>query len=197
MNWKIVGSSISGGGLLATLVALSFLVGDSHVAISLNLAVLVFGLSAGWVCGIFVSPYSEAEESRFSALSKAVAALGAGYLVGKLDRLIEMLFDPGLVLESVHGFRLLAGLSGFAVAVVITFVYRQYARVQGQIVFRTDDPDCVRRSPWMGRHRVTVGRRGSRGRLVPTQRFELRTSPFQGSAHPKMSAGVQLAFTRS
>lgn len=127
MNWKIAGSSISGFVLFAALCVLSFFVGETKITIALNLAVLVFGASGGWIVGIVVSPYSTEEQSRFTALSKAVAAFGSGYLVGKIDELIEKLLDPSLALESVHGFRLLAGLSAFALAMVITFVYRQYA----------------------------------------------------------------------
>lgn len=111
MNWKIVGISISGLVLLGALVTLSFFVGETKIAIALNLAVLVFGASGGWIVGIVVSPYSSKEQSRFTALSKAVAVFGSGYLVGKIDKLVEKLLDPSLVLESAHGFRLLAGHS--------------------------------------------------------------------------------------
>jgi hypothetical protein len=129
MNWKIIGSSVSAFVLFGTLCVLSFYVGEPKIPIALNLAVLVFGASGGWIVGIVVSPYSKQEQGRFTAWSKAIAAFGSGYLVGKIDELVRELLNPTFALESVHGFRLLAGLSSFALAMVITFVYRQYAGV--------------------------------------------------------------------
>lgn len=129
MNWKIIGSSLAALALFTGLATLSFFVGDTSVATAINLTVIVFGASAGWVIGIVVSPYSSTEQARFTALSKAVAAFGSGYLVGKVDNLIEKLLDPALALETVHGFRILAGLSAFLLSMLVTFVYRQYARV--------------------------------------------------------------------
>ncbi|WP_150747532.1 hypothetical protein [Pseudomonas fluorescens] len=127
MNKKIIGSTISGIVLLLALFIISFCVGDTKYATALNLTVLVFGAANGWLIGIVISPYSDTEQARFTSLSKAVVAFGSGYLVGKIDMLIEKLLDPTLVLESVHGFRLLAGLSVFALVMILTFVYRQYA----------------------------------------------------------------------
>ncbi len=129
MNWKIVGSSASALILFVALCILAFIVGDTKLSVALNFAVLVFGASLGWIVGIVVSPYSRTEQQQFTALSKALAAFASGYLVGKLDKLLEKLLDPSFALESVNGFRLLAFVSGFAIAMVLTFVYRQYARV--------------------------------------------------------------------
>jgi uncharacterized YccA/Bax inhibitor family protein len=141
MNWKIIGSSVFGLVLLVALVVLSYFVGETRVPIALNLTVLIFGATGGWIVGIVVSPYSTEEQSRFTALSKAVAVFGSGYLIGKVDKLVEKLLDPSLVLESVHGFRLLAGLSAFALVMVITFVYRQYATMAPGSGGRDDDDD--------------------------------------------------------
>lgn len=129
MNWKIVGSTVSATVLLAVLCALAFMTGGPKPTVEMNFAVLTLGASLGWIIGIIVSPYSTQEQTKFTALSKAVAAFASGYLVGKVDKLVEKLFDPAFALESVHGFRLLAFVSAFAIVMVLTFVYRRYARV--------------------------------------------------------------------
>jgi predicted permease len=141
MNWKILGSSISAAILLGALFLLSFQIGDSKAATAMNIVVIVFGVSGGWLLGIVVSPYSKKEQSRFTALSKAVAVFGSGYAVGKIDKLIEKLLDPTLVLESVHGFRLLSAASALLLALIVTFVYRQYARGKPGGHGRDDDDD--------------------------------------------------------
>ena len=141
MNWKLIGSSISGILLLAALVVLCFYVGDTSIATAVNLAVIIFGVSIGWIIGIVVSPYSVKEQARFTALSKAVAVFASGYLAAKIDKLVEKLLDPSFALESVHGFRLLARLSAFTLATVITFVYRQYAWSDDDEEGEVDDGD--------------------------------------------------------
>ena len=94
MNWKIYGSSGSALVLLSTLCTLSFYVGETALSRVINLAVLVFGLSLGWIVGIVASPYSRREQEHFTALSQAVAVFASGYLVGKLDRLVESCLTP-------------------------------------------------------------------------------------------------------
>jgi hypothetical protein len=127
MNWKIIGSSLFALALLVSLGMLACLIGETRVAKVLNLTVLIFGAAAGWVVGIFIAPYTAEEQSKFTMLSKSVAVFGSGYLVGKIDKILERLFDPLLIFESVNSFRLLAGLSAFVIVAAITFVYRQYA----------------------------------------------------------------------
>jgi len=128
MNWKIVGSSLAALILLAVLCVVAVFVGGSKLTVALNFAVLTFGVSLGWIFGIVVSPYTAGEQRQFTALSKAVAVFASGYAVGKLDSLIGKLVDPAFALETVHGFRLLAFVSAFAISMLFTFVYRQYAR---------------------------------------------------------------------
>jgi hypothetical protein len=113
--------------LLAALFILSFYVGDTATDFALNHTALVFGASTGWVTGIIVTPYTEKEKGQFTSLAKTVAAFSSGYLVGKIDPIMVALLEPEYVLDTVHGFRLIAGLSAFTLATTITFVYRQYA----------------------------------------------------------------------
>ena len=75
-NWKIIGSSLSALVLFAAFCVLSFYVGETNLSIALNLAVLVFGASLGWVVGIVVSPYSRKVSAqmrlRFDDISMAI-----------------------------------------------------------------------------------------------------------------------------
>ena len=68
------------------------------------------------------------EAKAFPRYAAAVSAFASGYLVSKLDRVLEQLLKPEFLFSPVAGFRLLAGLSGFATAAIITYVYRTYAR---------------------------------------------------------------------
>jgi hypothetical protein len=135
MNWKIKCSTIAGLLISATIIILSFYVSEdkngnfAKIVLVLNLAILALGFSVGWVIGIMISPYDNKETARFSALSKAVGVFASGYLVGKIDKLVEKILNPDFILDSVHGFRAISFITAVIVAMLITFVYRWYARV--------------------------------------------------------------------
>jgi len=130
LNWKIISSTTAGVVIGGTMVVLSFCIGDNQTAVVLNLAILCLGFSVGWVIGILISPYDTEESKRFSIYSKAVGVFASGYLVGKIDKLIEHVFDPTFVLDSVRGFRIIAFLSAVIVAMLVTFIYRWYVTIE-------------------------------------------------------------------
>ena len=128
MNYKIIGSTASCSVLGLALVILCFRVGQSAEVHAMNIAVLVFGASSGWLAGILLSPYDPKEASNFPRYAAAVSAFASGYLVSKVDRVLEEVLKPEFLFSPVPGFRLLAGLSGFAITLIVTYVYRAYGR---------------------------------------------------------------------
>jgi hypothetical protein len=127
MNYKIIGSTVAAIGLGATLVALAFVVGDGSETHAVNLAVLVMGLSSGWLVGVLVSPYDRKEAGTFPKYAGMVSVFASGYLISKIDRVLEAVLDPHALLAPVAGFRVIAAVSAFAIALLITYVYREYA----------------------------------------------------------------------
>lgn len=127
MNYKIIASTVSAAALGMGLVTLCFRVGQGSEVRALNIAVVVFGASTGWLAGILLSPYDPRESRAFPRYAAAASAFASGYLVSKLDRVLEELLKPEFLFSPVPAFRLLAGLSGFATAAIITYVYRTYA----------------------------------------------------------------------
>jgi hypothetical protein len=86
------------------------------------------GLAAGWGTGILLAPY-QSEQSRFKEYAKVISVFITGYLVGKMDRLFQLWFDPEygpLALRSIFAFRVMAGITGFLLAAVSTYVARKY-----------------------------------------------------------------------
>ena len=126
MNYKLTGSAISAAILGGTVVYLSLVVGEDTKASSLNLLIVVLGLSIGWLFGILLSPYSETEEKKFTGYAKAFGVFASGYLIGKVDKVLEELLKPDFILDSVHGFRVMAFAAAFVVGLVITFIFRRY-----------------------------------------------------------------------
>lgn len=86
------------------------------------------GLAAGWGTGILLAPY-QSEQLRFKEYAKVLSAFLSGYLVSKLDRLFELWFNTEygpLALRPNFAFRMMAGITGFLLAAVSTYVARKY-----------------------------------------------------------------------
>lgn len=126
MNYKLWWAVASCGALASAIVVTSFFVGGP-AAIALNLASVVVGFSAGWLLGIAMSPYTAKERDRFSQYAGIFGVFVSGYLVGKADKAVEMVFDPAFLVDPVHDFRLLAFVTALILGVIITFVFREYA----------------------------------------------------------------------
>lgn len=128
MNYKIVGSTAVATAILGVIVALCFIVGDGAEVRALHFAVLGASTSLGWLTGVLVSPYDPREAREFPKHLTSISAFVSGYLVSKIDRVLEHMLSPELLLSTVAGFRALAGVCGFTVAVLVTYIYRAYAR---------------------------------------------------------------------
>ena len=78
------------------------------------------GLAAGWGTGILLAPY-ESEQRRFHDYLKFASVFVSGYLVGKLDRVFELWFDPTygpLLLRSNFAVRIMVGLTSYLLAAI-------------------------------------------------------------------------------
>jgi len=126
MNYKMWGSCVSAGLLGSTIIVLSFFIGAPS-ATPLNLAVIAVGAATGWLFGFVMSPYSKKEQVRFTAYASLFGVFASGYLAGKADKVLEKLFDPDFLLDSVHGFRTLAFVTALILGLVVTFAFREYA----------------------------------------------------------------------
>ena len=129
MNWKIFGGSTSATVLGGLLVFLAFQITSDPLDSYVTLAILILASCIGWLMGILLSPYDSREKSEFSEYSKAFAAFVSGYAVSKIDKVIESILTPAFVLQPVSGFRVIGFLSMFILGLLVTFIYRKYARV--------------------------------------------------------------------
>ena len=92
----------------------------------LNLAIVLASVCVGWLLGTFVSPETGSEQSRFMTYGKAVSAFISGYLVSKLDKVVEMILSPQTLAVPVASFRLAASVAAIISAVLVTYILRAY-----------------------------------------------------------------------
>ncbi|HEX7928445.1 MAG TPA: hypothetical protein VF678_12700 [bacterium] len=130
MNYKIWGAVFSSAALGTSLCILALIIGDTVVEKALNFTVLASTASAGWLIGVFLSPYGKTEATKFPVYAGAVSTFASGYLVSKVDRLLEKWLQPEALaaITPLIGFRVLGGLTALFVAIVITYAMRSYAK---------------------------------------------------------------------
>jgi fructose-specific phosphotransferase system IIC component len=70
----------------------------------------------------------------FGEYGKAVSAFISGYLVSKLDKLVEMILSPTTLQVPVASFRLVGSTSCFVTAMLITYVIGAYVFASSESV---------------------------------------------------------------
>jgi hypothetical protein len=128
LNYKLVVSGVFALLMGGTVIYLAVHFSTEPIESSLNILIVILGLALGWLLGILLSPYDNAEDKKFTMYAKAFGVFASGYLVGKVDKFIEELFNPAFILDSVHGFRVMAFMAALIISMVITFIFRLYDR---------------------------------------------------------------------
>ena len=85
------------------------------------------GVALGNILGFFVSPYNQGEKTAFSEYAKVIATFVTGFLLSKLDKLLEAVADPKILHDHpVYGARALIFAITVATATVSTYVFRMH-----------------------------------------------------------------------
>jgi hypothetical protein len=92
----------------------------------LNLAVILASICSGWLLGTFISPESGREQKSFMTYGKAVSAFVSGYLVSKLDKVIDRILLPETLAMPVAAFRLAGAIAAVISALLVTYIVRAY-----------------------------------------------------------------------
>ncbi len=116
--------------------------------VSLNLAILAASIVLGWLAGTLMTPGSAREETQFGAAGRAISTFASGYLLAKVDNLVNALLAPKLLLESssvLPAFRITMALTAFAGMFLHIYVLRVY------VLRWTSNPDDAKPSGDRGR----------------------------------------------
>jgi hypothetical protein len=116
------------GYALGALAALALLWASFEFASAdsrLNVVLLISGGLIGWVVGMLMTPWA-GEKDQFSVYGTALATFVGGYLVAKLDKVFELSFRERGDVDAGFIGRLLLFVSGLALGLLFTFVWRSY-----------------------------------------------------------------------
>ena len=128
LNYKIIGSTLAASLLSVVIIVCSFYIGAGANEKALNLTILVSGYALGWVIGILATPYGPSEEDRFSGYKQAISAFVGGYIISKIDNTLVNALSWENLHNTLAAFRLFSFVGAFTISLIITFVYRRYAR---------------------------------------------------------------------
>ncbi len=79
----------------------------------------MFGAILGWGVGFLVSPSSKTEKEQFSGLTKTISAFLSGYILSKLDRVIENLLESDKIFLELFLIKIALFLTAFFITVII------------------------------------------------------------------------------
>jgi hypothetical protein len=125
--WKAVFGLMSAPILWAVLGVTVWEMLPSWKEFAFTFVVGISGVALGWLAGLLASPYSKAEESRFTAVSKAIGVFFSGYAVAKLEPIVGWLTSPDrLAANHLLVARILVFVATFSTAILQMYVYRIY-----------------------------------------------------------------------
>lgn len=124
MNWKLWNSILAACLFATALIGLVVWESWADTAkMPASLALLLFGVVAGWIFGVLISPYTSKETEQFSEYTKLVSTAIGGYIAGKSDTIFSKIAD----FDTLAMVRSASAISAFLLSVVIVFYFRRYA----------------------------------------------------------------------
>ena len=114
----------------AAIVALFYIsdaVTANTISRSANNLIIIFGLVLGWGTGMYLSPYSEEEASKFVTAGQAISVFISGYALAKVDRLVESsLFTQSNAANYENWVKVGMFVTAFLIMSVMVFAAREY-----------------------------------------------------------------------
>ncbi|HXE21618.1 MAG TPA: hypothetical protein VN617_04705 [Rhodoferax sp.] len=96
-------------------------------AVPINALVSLLGALCGWVVGTGLAPYTAAEGRRFREISVTASAFLSGYIVSKLERLLDAALLQQPAQHAVAWERAGLFLAAFLATVITVFINRFYS----------------------------------------------------------------------
>lgn len=128
-HWSWIIATFIAIPLMICIFVFGWDISDNIAERYLTIVIFIASGSIGWFVGMILSPDSLSEEKRFSTFSKNISLFISGYMVSKIDRLVDALFQPDIIFSSnrLAGYRFVGALSMLILAALLTYLLRVYA----------------------------------------------------------------------
>jgi hypothetical protein len=110
-------------------IALCFQIAPTPDDRYLNLAIFGASVIIGWLLGTLISAGTSREEAQFGKAAKAISAFASGYVLAKIDNVVNALLAPKALLESANllpAFRLIMSVAVITGAALWIYIVRAY-----------------------------------------------------------------------
>jgi hypothetical protein len=128
-NYKLLFTAITSFVFGLLLIWLGYRIGEADNVYPVTYIICLAGCIAGWIVGILTTPYDKTDEDKLGRFTKLIGTFLSGYVLGKIDRIIEVFINPQAILNfnPIIGLRMLLFVCFFGLVWIVVFVFRQYA----------------------------------------------------------------------
>ena len=106
-GYKLFATELSGVVVGVALIILAYLVGQDRSVYPTTYIICISGYILGWIVALISTPMNTNDESKIGRFTKMVGTFLSGYLLSKLDKIFERLFDPAEIFTTLAGVRIL------------------------------------------------------------------------------------------
>jgi uncharacterized membrane protein YeaQ/YmgE (transglycosylase-associated protein family) len=124
-KYSLVPAIVSAIIVVPALVYLAWRVSPGDKDYPVTYIICLCGYVLGWILAIISTPMDKSDEDKISRFTKVVGTFLTGYLLGKIDKLIETITNPSF-LTTLGGIRLLLFLCCCGFTFIMVFYYREY-----------------------------------------------------------------------
>lgn len=125
-NYNLRATMISGVVVGLALIILAYLVGPGHDQYPITYIICISGYILGWIVAIISTPMNEIDKDKIGRFTGLVGSFLSGYLLSKLDKVIEEILNPDQIFTYLIGARVLLFICCFGITFILVFYYRQY-----------------------------------------------------------------------
>lgn len=130
-NYKVISTAVFAfffAGILVYLIIRS----ESETDQLMTFILCTAGCVLGWLVGIVTTPYGAEDKDKITNFSKMAGTFISGYLLSKVNKILDDLMAPNKILSTLAGPRFVLFLSFFIITYITVFVFRIYTK--------TDEP---------------------------------------------------------
>jgi|SRR5689334_19182258 len=124
--YNLLATVLSGIIIGSALIFFAYKVGTGKDVYPITFLICIFGYILGWIIALISTPMSKNDEDGISKFSKVVGTFISGYLLSKLDKVLEAIFNPASLFTTIAGPRLLLFACCFGLTFILVFYYRRY-----------------------------------------------------------------------
>lgn len=125
-NYSLTATIVSGIVVGLSLIYLAYRVGPEPNEYPITYIICICGYIIGWIVAIISTPMNEIDRDKIGRFTGLIGTFISGYLLSKLDKILERIFDPAVIFSELTGARVLLFICCFGITFILVFYYRQY-----------------------------------------------------------------------